>query len=143
MANLSEELIAKFKSGLSSKIKSELDSHNFEFIPAANAWLDSVVDYYLDHIKNDLDEDDISCFMSTLDDYKREEDDSFAWPSTTAASIIIARAFADDRERLEYITMVQYASISPVNCFKADWFWDSSMRPEVLDWIDNFLIENL
>ena len=143
MANLSEDVIAKFKSGLSSKIKSELDQHNFEFIPATNAWLDSVIDYYLDRIKQDLDEDELCNFMSLLEDYKREEDDSFAWPSTAAASIIIARALADDRERYKYITTIQNLSMHPVDCFKAEWFWDSSMRPEVLDWIDMFLIENL
>lgn len=140
MEKLSDELITKFSEDLTKKLEEQLDYYNFNITAAAKEWIDSVVQYYKDWIKDLSDYDDLDDFMEDMDDEGQED---FAWPTDTEAAEIVSDALRDDSSHFVYITEEMGYSMSPSDCFEAEWYWKGSIRPDIISWITDFLNENI
>lgn len=133
---------SRFKSELVKALKDELTYYNFDITSAAKEWIDSVVDYYNHYIENLSDFVDVNEFIDAIEDCIRDEDYDFAWPSTSEAAVIISKAIKQDSAHFIYITEALNYSMSPEDCFKAEWFWEGSIRPSIINWLKDFIEEN-
>ena len=140
MEKLSDDLITKFSADLTKELEGQLDYYNFNITSVAKEWIDSVVQYYKDWIKDLSDYDDLDNFIEDMDD---EEQEDFAWPTDAEAAEIVSDALRDDSSHFMYITEEMGYSMSPSDCFKAEWYWKGSIRPDIISWITDFLNENI
>ena len=141
MENLSDELITKFSTDLTKELEGQLDYYNFNITSAATEWINSVVEYYKDWISDLSDYDDLDEFKESLDDDEGQED--FTWPTDAEAAEIVSDALRNDTSHFMYITEETGYSMAPGDCFEAEWYWQGSIRPDIINWIIDFLEENI
>ena len=131
--------IEKFTKALTAKIKSELDYYNFEFTSACETWLNSLVDYFIS-IGDYKNSKDIKEFTTNIIDNTEEmaEDYDLDWPNVSESAAIVGQALKDDSSHFMYITEALGYSMSPDDCFKAEWFWEGSIRPTIIEFITEY-----
>ena len=133
--------IEQFKKDLKAALNSELEYYNFEITPACAKWVDSVVDYYVDF--GDFENNDLETAIDIIIDEADEmdEDSCFEWPTVSEAAAIVGQALKDDSSHFMYITDALNMSMSPDDCFRAEWFWEGSIRPSILDFIKDYTLD--
>lgn len=140
MENLNDELIAKFSADLTKELEEQLDYYSFNITPAAKEWIDSVVQFYKNWLYELSEYDDLDDFIDEMDDEGQED---FAWPTDVEAAEIVSDAMRYDTSHFMYITDAMGYSMSPRDCFEAEWYWEGSIRPDIISWITDFLEENI
>lgn len=60
------------------------------------------------------------------------------WPNVSESAAIVGQALKDDSSHFMYITEALGYSMSPDDCFKAEWFWEGSIRPSIIEFITNY-----
>lgn len=130
--------IDEFKSALEKKILSELSYYNFEVTGPCKDWITSVIDYYV--ALGNFENNDLETAINTILDEENEcnEECEFEWPDVSDAAAIVGKALRSDSSHFMYITEELNMSMSPDDCFKAEWFWKGSIRPDIINFIEEY-----
>ena len=130
--------INEFKNALRQELKNELDYYGFTITGACNEWINSVIDYFMSLADWESQPIDMAIeeLMSSADEM--EEEYEFAWPDETEAVAIVGKALRNDSSHFEYITEMLNYSMCPDDCFKAEWFWQGSIRPSIMRWLERY-----
>ena len=139
-----EELLKKFKADLEQKLKREVEYYDFELTGACQKWIDSIVTHYSNGISDLIDDISDYCISDYTDEFDElEEEYEFDWPDDGEAGAIVGKALRNDSSHFEYITGELDYSMAPSDCIKAEWFWTGSIRPSVIDFIQDWINENI
>lgn len=131
--------LKEFFKDLKKELEEQLDYYDFTMTNACKNWVESVVSYYKNCISDEKQplETCIEEILTVADEDESEERYAFEWPDDETATAIVKKALKYDTAHFIYITEDTGFSMTPEDCFKAEWYY--SIREDLLRFMRDYI----